>query len=61
MSTKELSRAELVEQAFDCCMQAVRSYGSPIDESTRAGLVYVMEHFKQLGLRDIAKENEANG
>lgn len=56
---KGLSRAELIDQAFECCQQCVRSYGpGDISLAARVALVNAMEHFKQLALRDIAKEND---
>lgn len=57
MSTDDLSRAELVEQSFDCCMQAVRSYQSgrfdSLDDITRKHLIGVMLLFKQAALKKL--------
>lgn len=58
MGTKELTRLEIAEQAFDCCMQLVRSYGPPLEQYHRNGLIQSMEHFKKLAQRDIKAENE---
>lgn len=62
MSTIELSRKELVQQSFDCCMQCVRAYGSKdLSEQIRENLINIMAHFKMIGLRDIDKEvNQSN-
>jgi hypothetical protein len=57
MSTKNLSRKELVEQSFTCCIQAVKSYGSPLEQRHREGLITSMKHFKKLYLTAIEKEN----
>jgi hypothetical protein len=59
VSTKALTRAELVQQAFDCCKQCVLAYGpADLSDETRTNLTNTMEHFKQLALRDVAKEND---
>lgn len=57
LPTQELSRKELVKQSFDCCMQCVRSYGPHLEQHHRNGLVQVMEHFKELALKDVGKED----
>ena len=58
--TKKLSRAELVQQAFDCCQQCVKSYQSGrfdgLDEITSEYLIGMMEQLKVTALRDVAKE-----
>lgn len=54
--TKDLSRKELIEQSFNCCMQAVRSYGPTMDDEHREGLLVCMSHFKKLYLDAIDKE-----
>lgn len=57
MATKELSRLELVQQAFECCQQCVRAYGpSTVPEKDRLNIINHMEHFKMLAERDINKE-----
>lgn len=58
MSTKELTRAQLVEQSFDCCMLCVWSWGPPLSKHDRHDLLMSMEHFKTLALRDIGKEDD---
>lgn len=52
----QLTRLELVQQSFDCCIQAVKSYGPHLDEHHRIGLVQCMEHFKKLYETDCDKE-----
>lgn len=56
MSTKELSRKELIEQSFTCCIQAVKSYGPPLEQHHRDGLIACMEHFKDLYVKAVEKE-----
>lgn len=58
MSTIELSRKELIEQSFTCCIQAVKSYGPPLEQRHRDGLIASMEHFKKLYVSAIEKELE---
>lgn len=56
-NTAPLSRLEIAEQSFDCCIQIVRSYGpSSLGENERKGLIGTMEHFKSLAKRDISNE-----
>lgn len=57
MNTKELTRLDLVQQSFDCCIQTVRSYGPPMDDRVRQGLINCMQHFKILYEDKIKMEN----
>lgn len=56
MTTKTLSRKEIAEQSFNCCIQAVRSYGPPLEQRHRDGLLASMGHFKNLYIAAIEKE-----
>lgn len=57
----DLTKVELVEQSFDCCIQAVKSFGSPdLANHHRDGLITCMEHFKALAKRDIEAAMKAN-
>ena len=58
MTTKTLTRKQLAEQSFDCCMQIVKSYGPIVDECHRQGMVNCMQHFKDLYVKEIEKENK---
>lgn len=52
----KLSRLELVQQSFDCCIQVVKSYGpSTLQVHDRNALVTCMEHFKKMYERDCNK------
>jgi hypothetical protein len=57
MSTKNLTRKELIEQSFTCCIQAVKSYGPPLEQCHRDGLISCMEHFKNLYVEAVELEN----
>lgn len=56
MSTKKLSRKELIEQSFTCCIQDVKSYGPPLEQRHRDGLIACMEHFKSIYIAAVEKE-----
>lgn len=56
MSTQTLSRKQLAEQSFDCCMQIVRSYSPALEDANREGLLNCMQHFKDLYMKEIEKE-----
>lgn len=55
MPTDTLTRKEIAEQSFDCCIQIVKSQGG-LPKNNEEGLVKVMKHFKRLALSNIGRE-----
>lgn len=45
---KNMTKLEVTQQSFDCCIQIVKSYGPLLDEKSRKSLTDCMEHFKRI-------------